>query len=66
LNYFVKQHTKEGEEPSEICLMKSIFKSEKYKLISKRTISERANEKKTTQSQKEVHTNILLFNKLIL
>lgn len=45
-NYFVKQHTKEGEEPSEICLLKSIFKSEKYKLISKRTVSERANEKK--------------------
>jgi hypothetical protein len=31
----VKQHTKEGEEPSEVCLLKSIFKSEKYKLISK-------------------------------
>jgi len=45
-NYFVKQHTKEWEEPSEIGLMKSIFKSEKYKLISKRTVSERANEKK--------------------
>jgi hypothetical protein len=45
-NYFVKQHTKEGEEPSEICLLKSIFKSEKYKLISKRTVSERANKKK--------------------
>lgn len=29
-----------------ICLLKSIFKSEKYKLISKRTVSERANEKK--------------------
>lgn len=45
-NYFVKQHTKEGEYPSEIGLLKSIFKSEKYKLISKRTVSERANEKK--------------------
>jgi len=45
-NYFVKQHTKEGEELSEICLLKSIFKNEKYELISKRTVSERANEKK--------------------
>jgi hypothetical protein len=45
-NYFVKQHTKEGEELSEIGLLKSIFKSEKYELISKRIIAERASEKK--------------------
>ena len=42
----MKQHTKEGEEPSEVCLLKSIFKSEKYKLISKWIVFERANEKK--------------------
>jgi len=45
-NYFVKQHTKEGEEPSEICLLKSIFKSEKYKLISKMKYAERERERK--------------------
>jgi hypothetical protein len=45
-NYFVKQHTKEGEEISEICLLKSIFKNEKYKLISKRIVAERCEEKK--------------------
>ena len=45
-NYFVKQHTKEGEELSEICLLKSIFKNEKYELISKRTVAERCKEKK--------------------
>lgn len=44
-NYFVKQHTKEGEELSEICLLKSIFKNEKYELISKRTVAERCKEK---------------------
>jgi len=42
----VKQHTKEGEEPSEICLLKSIFKSEKYELISKMKYTERDGEKK--------------------
>ena len=45
-NFFVKQHTKEGEEPSEICLLKSIFKDEKYKLISKRIMAKRGYEKK--------------------
>lgn len=45
-NYFVKQHTKEGEEPSEIGLMKSIFKSEKYKLKPSRLVAERGGEKK--------------------
>jgi hypothetical protein len=45
-NYFVKQHTKKGEEPSEICLLKSIFKDEKYELISKRILAEREGEKK--------------------
>ena len=45
-NFFVKQHTKKDEEPSEICLLKSIFKSENYELISKRIIAERENEKK--------------------
>ena len=45
-NYFVKQHTKEGEEPSEIGLLKSIFKSEKYKLKPSRLVAERGGEKK--------------------
>jgi len=45
-NYFVKQHTKEGEEPSEISLLKSIYKEEKYKLLSKRKIIEREGIKK--------------------
>jgi hypothetical protein len=45
-NYFVKQHTKEGEEPSEIGLMKSIFKSEKYELVSKMKYAEREGERK--------------------
>ena len=40
-NYFVKQHTKEGEEPSEIGLLKSIFKDEKYELMSKMKYAER-------------------------
>jgi len=44
-NYFVKQHIKEGEV-SEIGLLKSIFKSEKYELISKRILAEREGEKK--------------------
>ena len=45
-NYFVKQHTKEGEEPSEIGLMKSIFKSENYELVSKMKYAEREGERK--------------------
>lgn len=45
-NYFVKQHTKEGEEISIICLLKSIFKSEKYELVSKMKYAERYSEKK--------------------
>lgn len=45
-NYFVKQHTKEEEEPSEISLLKSIFKSEKYELISKMKYAEREGERK--------------------
>ncbi len=45
-NYFVKQHTKEGEEPSEIGLLKSIFKNEKYELVSKMKYAEREGEKK--------------------
>jgi len=45
-NYFVRQHTKEGEEPSIICLLKSILKSEGYELITKRVIAERENKKK--------------------
>ena len=49
-NYFVKQHTKEGEELSEICLLKSIFKNEKYELISKRIVAERCGEKKQYNS----------------
>jgi hypothetical protein len=45
-NYFVKQHTKEGEELSEISLLKSIYKEEKYKLISKRKMLEKEGKKK--------------------
>lgn len=45
-NYFVKQHTKEGEYPSEIGLLKSIFKSEKFELVSKMKYAERGGEKK--------------------
>jgi hypothetical protein len=45
-NYFVKQHIKEGEEPSEIGLMKSIFKSEKFELVSKMKYAEREGERK--------------------
>ena len=45
-NYFVNQHTKEGEEISEISLLRTIFKDEKYELISKRK-SAILNNKKT-------------------
>ncbi len=45
-NYFVKQHTKEGEEPSEICLLKSIFKSEKFELVSKMKYAKREGDRK--------------------
>ena len=45
-NFFVKQHTKEGDELSEICLLKSIFKNEKYELISKMKYAERNGERK--------------------
>lgn len=45
-NYFVKQHTKEGVVPSEICLLKSIFKSEKFKLKPSRLVAEKGGEKK--------------------
>jgi hypothetical protein len=41
-NYFIQKE----ENRDIICLLKSIFKNEKYELISKRTVSERANEKK--------------------
>ena len=33
-NYFVNQHTKEGEEISEISLLRAIFKDENYEIIS--------------------------------
>jgi hypothetical protein len=42
-NYFVKQHNK---EQSEISLLKSIYKDEKYKLITKRKLVETGGEKK--------------------
>ena len=42
-NYFVKQHNK---EQSEISLLKSIYKDEKYKLITKRKSVEIGGEKK--------------------
>lgn len=35
-NYFVNQYTKEGEQLSEISLLKAIFKDENYEIISKR------------------------------
>ena len=44
--YFVRQHIKEGEEPSEISLLKSIMKSEKYEITNRRKITERDNIKK--------------------
>jgi hypothetical protein len=56
-NYFVKQHTEEGEELSEICLLKSIFKSEKYELISKMKYAEKNGEKKK-------YSNIYFFKDL--
>lgn len=58
-NYFVKQHTKEGEELSEICLLKSIFKNEKYELISKMKYEERNGERKK-------YSNIYFFKDLNL
>lgn len=45
-NYFVKQHTKEGEKLSEISLLKCILKSEKYKLKTSRLVAERGGTKK--------------------
>ena len=35
-NYFVNQHTKEGEQLSEISLLKAIFKDNSYEIISRR------------------------------
>jgi hypothetical protein len=35
-NYFVNQHTKEGDRISEISLLKAIFKDDGYEIISKR------------------------------
>ena len=37
-NYFVNQHTKEGEEISEISLLRAIFKDENYEIISRKKI----------------------------
>jgi hypothetical protein len=45
--YFVRQHIKEGEEPSEISLLKSIMKSENYEITNRRKITERNEIKKT-------------------
>ncbi len=39
-NYFVRQHEKNTSDIDEISLLKSIFKDEKYKLISKRKLIE--------------------------
>lgn len=53
-NYFVNQHTKEGEELSEICLLRSIFKDEKYEIISRKKI-------KTIDNCKKHMTNLIFF-----
>jgi len=45
-NYFVKQHTKEGVRISEISLLKSIMKAERYEITNRRKITERDNIKK--------------------
>ena len=45
-NYFVRQHTKEGENISMISLLKSILKNENYEITNRRKITERNNEKK--------------------
>ena len=45
-NYFVNQHTKDGEELSEISLLKSIYKEEKYKLKTIRKMIEKEGIKK--------------------
>jgi hypothetical protein len=37
-NYFVNQHTKEGEALSEISLLRAIFKDENYEIISRKKI----------------------------
>ena len=53
-NYFVNQHTKEGEELSEICLLRSIFKDEKYEIISRKKI-------KTIDNCKKHMTNLIFL-----
>ncbi len=45
--YFVRQHIKEAEEPSETSLLKSIMKSENYEITNRRRITERNEIKKT-------------------
>ena len=45
-NYFVKQHIKDGTEISEISLLKSIYKEEKYKLKTIRKMIEKEGIKK--------------------
>ena len=49
-NYFVNQHTKEGDELSEISLLRAIFKDENYELISKRKTAV-LNNKKTNATK---------------
>ncbi len=45
-NYFVKQHKIEGEEVSEISIIKSIYKDEKYKIKTMRKMIEKEGIKK--------------------
>jgi hypothetical protein len=52
-NYFVNQYTREGEKISEISLLKSIFKDEKYEIVSKIKIK--------NEDNKKIHMTTLKF-----
>jgi len=54
-NYFVNQHTKEGEQLSEISLLKAIFKDDRYEIISRKKI-------KTIDNIKKHMTNLIFLN----
>jgi hypothetical protein len=54
-NYFVNQHTKEGEQLSEISLLKAIFKDDSYEIISRKKI-------KTIGDTKKHMTNLIFLN----
>ena len=54
-NYFVNQHTKEGEQLSEISLLKAIFMDDGYEIISRKKI-------KTIDNIKKHMTNFIFLN----